>query len=95
MIGWRSTIPSLRLWIIPLHAQQRPRSNVSKSCDFHYQQDWPILSFAGPSQCRSYMHNKAGLCWESNPGPRRSGSRARDKGNESSGGNLCARGATA
>jgi hypothetical protein len=32
-------------------------------------------------------------CWESNPGPRRSGSRARDKGNESSGKNLCARGA--
>jgi hypothetical protein len=32
-------------------------------------------------------------CWESNPGPRRSGSRARDKGNESSGGKLCARGA--
>jgi hypothetical protein len=34
-----------------------------------------------------------GLCWESNPGPRRSGSRARDKGNESSGKHICARGA--
>jgi hypothetical protein len=43
----------------------------------------------------AFLNEKRSQCWESNSGLRRSESRDRDKGNDPSGKNLCARGATA